>query len=326
MFCHNCNTESGITLFCHVCDRYLPATGVGVRAGVARRVAAIIVDLVINVAVIIVAFRLVVLFGTNSQPSSDSTLVLTVAFAIDILFLIAMVKTFAHGQTIGKWLLSIRAVDKRNGENPGLGRMLVRETLGKFLSGFFFSLGYFWAIWDINGQGWHDKISGTVVAYEASGDNELSNTRRVAGGWPIAAICSAILLGFIAFGYQASEQRVAPEGRSALAAQSTSNRYISPVEVDSSGPPKTAQAVIPTETSPTRDEGDARSADSSSEIAQTLSAWASAFESNDAVAEASFYGEAVDRYFLTRNTTRSAVLADKQRFLDSGQRIESFEI
>jgi uncharacterized RDD family membrane protein YckC len=41
--------------------------------------------------------------------------------------------------------------------------MFVRETFGRFASGAFFGLGYFWAIFDKNAQGWHDKLAGTVV-------------------------------------------------------------------------------------------------------------------------------------------------------------------
>ncbi len=31
------------------------------------------------------------------------------------------------------------------------------------LSKLFLGLGFFWAIWDKDGQAWHDKIAGTVV-------------------------------------------------------------------------------------------------------------------------------------------------------------------
>jgi len=46
--------------------------------------------------------------------------------------------------------------------------MLLRETLGKWVSGWFLGLGWFWAIWDRDAQAWHDKIAGTVVLYRRS--------------------------------------------------------------------------------------------------------------------------------------------------------------
>jgi hypothetical protein len=47
--------------------------------------------------------------------------------------------------------------------------MLVGEVFGKFVSGLFMGIGYFWAIWDKDGQAWHDKIAGTVVVTRAAG-------------------------------------------------------------------------------------------------------------------------------------------------------------
>jgi uncharacterized RDD family membrane protein YckC len=72
----------------------------------------------------------------------------------------------SKGKTPGKWLVGMRVADKRNGNFPGLGRMLVREIFGKGVSSFFLGLGYFWAIFDRDGQTWHDKIAGTVVILE----------------------------------------------------------------------------------------------------------------------------------------------------------------
>lgn len=48
--------------------------------------------------------------------------------------------------------------------------------------------------------------------------------------------------------------------------------------------------------------------------------------SNNAEAQASFYAEAVDRYFLRRNVTREYVRSDKQAFLNAGRRLQSFTI
>ena len=54
-------------------------------------------------------------------------------------------------------------VDYQTGTIPGFGKMFVREIVGRFISGDFNGLGYFWAIFDKNSQAWHDKIAGTVV-------------------------------------------------------------------------------------------------------------------------------------------------------------------
>jgi len=68
----------------------------------------------------------------------------------------------------------IRAADKRSGGLPGFGRMLLRETLGKIVSGLFLGLGYFWAVFDRDSQAWHDKIAGTVVLKKAAAPQPLA--------------------------------------------------------------------------------------------------------------------------------------------------------
>ena len=60
-------------------------------------------------------------------------------------------------------LLSVQVVHHQTGAIPGFGKMFLREIIGKFVSGLFLGLGYFWAIFDKNNQAWHDKLAGTVV-------------------------------------------------------------------------------------------------------------------------------------------------------------------
>ena len=45
----------------------------------------------------------------------------------------------------------------------GIGSTLVREIIGKLVSGIVILLGYVWILFDGKRQGWHDKIAGTVV-------------------------------------------------------------------------------------------------------------------------------------------------------------------
>lgn len=66
------------------------------------------------------------------------------------------------GQTPGKRLMGIRVIDFQTGGPLGYGKGLLR-CLGRILSSIPCLLGYLWAIWDKQHQGWHDKIAGTVV-------------------------------------------------------------------------------------------------------------------------------------------------------------------
>jgi uncharacterized RDD family membrane protein YckC len=168
MICPNCKQETVPALFCHACDAYLSNPGAGTKASVARRFGALVLD---GIAVWVLFFAVIAISAGvgssrgNSESAADTFLVtLLWAFVAYVVFALWFL---ARGKTPGKWLVGIRAAKKNNGSLPGLGRMLVRESIGKFLSGLFLGLGYFWAIFDKDAQAWHDKIAGTVVLRQA---------------------------------------------------------------------------------------------------------------------------------------------------------------
>lgn len=164
MVCSNCKQETVPALFCHACDAYLPNPAAGAKAGVARRLGALVLD-----NIVIWAFFFVVLLisagvgsAVGGRDAAAGGFFFTFFWAA-VAYTIFALWFLAQGKTPGKWLVGIRAADKSNGNSPGLGRMLVREIIGKVLSGIILGLGYFWAIFDKDAQAWHDKIAGTVV-------------------------------------------------------------------------------------------------------------------------------------------------------------------
>ena len=164
MICPNCKQETTPALFCHACDAYLANPAMGAKASVARRFGAPVLDIV----VIWVLFFVVLLVSAGIGSSIGSNeegfgAFFSSFFWAAVAYTVFALWFLARGKTPGKWLVGIRAADKRNGSLPGLGRMLVRETIGKFLSGLVLGLGYLWAIFDKDAQAWHDKIAGTVV-------------------------------------------------------------------------------------------------------------------------------------------------------------------
>lgn len=62
----------------------------------------------------------------------------------------------------GKKALGIKVV-RENGGKVNFHDAVIREILGKFLSGIIFGLGFIWILFDAKKQGWHDKIAKTVV-------------------------------------------------------------------------------------------------------------------------------------------------------------------
>ena len=66
------------------------------------------------------------------------------------------------GGTPGKLLLDIRVVSVKTGEPPGFGQSLVR-MLAYLVSAAPACLGFLWSFWDKRRQGFHDKLSNTIV-------------------------------------------------------------------------------------------------------------------------------------------------------------------
>jgi len=105
-------------------------------------------------------------YQVPTQPPTPFTnplyLVLSIIpYLIGIIYYIYFIGK--DGATPGKKHYGVKVVDKTTLEAPGYLKAFLREIIGKFASQLFFSLGYFWAIWDEDKQAWHDKIAGTVV-------------------------------------------------------------------------------------------------------------------------------------------------------------------
>ena len=121
----------------------------GPRADTGARFVAYLIDTVIVGVVVIVLYG--ILGGTGQ--------------GLGILVGLAYFTYFdgsPSGQTVGKRLMSIRVIDFQTGGPIGFGKGFIRY-IGRLISGFVCLLGYLWAIWDEQRQGWHDKIAGTVV-------------------------------------------------------------------------------------------------------------------------------------------------------------------
>ncbi|HCH59554.1 MAG TPA: hypothetical protein DEV73_03000 [Candidatus Zambryskibacteria bacterium] len=160
MNCSGCGKDIvSERLFCTRCGAFILNPQVGKKASLFRRWVATVIDPVL--AVVLYFFAAGFLGGVAMAFGMGATLgaiiIVTIGYGI---FYLNLLK---RGMTPGKWLLSERVVESISGNYPGLWRMILREIIGKFVSGLFFGLGYFWAIWDRDGQAWHDKIAVTVV-------------------------------------------------------------------------------------------------------------------------------------------------------------------
>ena len=124
-------------------------------AGRLHRFLAALVDGIILVVTIFVLGAIGII-DLGNPSATDQVLEAVISFGYYILL------TAAFGATLGKMALGMRVVDE-NGQKAGFFKVLIRETIGKIVSGVIFLLGYIWILFDGKRQGWHDKIGGTFV-------------------------------------------------------------------------------------------------------------------------------------------------------------------
>ena len=156
MTCPNCaNDVATDAFFCARCSRFTPRPSLGSKANLFRRWLALVIDPLIGVLAWVLASAL---FGAISRDLGTA-----MAILFPVVYLVWFLTLLRNGLTPGKKLLGLQVVQHQSGNTPGFATMFLREIVGRFLSGLFLGLGYFWALFDKNGQAWHDKLAGTVV-------------------------------------------------------------------------------------------------------------------------------------------------------------------
>jgi uncharacterized RDD family membrane protein YckC len=135
----------------------------GRLASPGKRLAAFVLDLLFPTAAVFLMIHeegasVASRAGAGGRPGVLTYLgvALLAAYAIRALTL------FAHGTTPGKHMLGIWVI-RDDGTYAGLGTMLIREWIGKWISGLILGLGYIWILLDRDRQGWHDKLVSTYV-------------------------------------------------------------------------------------------------------------------------------------------------------------------
>lgn len=123
------------------------------KASILKRFVAVLLDSLVLLPVNLV-------FGWVASSTDGLAPVQYLGSFVAIAYSVYFLST--SGATLGKKWMKIRVV-KTNGQNLTVGDALLREVVGKFVSGLVLGLGYLWAIWDKNKQTWHDKIAGTYV-------------------------------------------------------------------------------------------------------------------------------------------------------------------
>ena len=135
------------------------------------RLAAVIIDGLIYVAIVVVFVIIAALTSGAGQSDEEFPLaiILAAAVAVIIFLVIQMVLLGTRGQTIGKIALKIRIVDVQTGDHPGWARLvLLRAIVNGILTSIPF-LGFIYFLVDslfvfrADHRTIHDLYSGTRV-------------------------------------------------------------------------------------------------------------------------------------------------------------------
>lgn len=134
------------------------------RVGFGRRLCAYGIDILLIYGIIILSTILIeLIFDTYYWTDSYASIVVyTDALIVFILYFTYF--EGVKGQTLGKKLLHLKVVSEEGISPIGIKKALLRTTLGRFLAGIFFGIGYIIiAINQDDRQGLHDQIAKTYV-------------------------------------------------------------------------------------------------------------------------------------------------------------------
>jgi uncharacterized RDD family membrane protein YckC len=136
------------------------------HAGLVRRVAAAGLDLFLGALAAVVVSSIVVQAAiiVQGRHTADPRAVAWIA-GIAVLVAYQPLCWARSGATPGMQLFGIR-VTRPDGSGLGPARAVGREV-AMVASALPLGLGLAWAAWDARGQGWHDRIAGTVVVAAA---------------------------------------------------------------------------------------------------------------------------------------------------------------
>jgi uncharacterized RDD family membrane protein YckC len=146
------------------------------RAPFSLRCGALLIDYIL--IVIVVAFSTVWarLLGGGARMAGGTTETIGILVAVAVAALNFILLAGVRGQTLGKWATGLR-IERRDGGQVGVGRVLLRHTVGYTLSVLIFGLGFLFAALDSQGRALHDLLAGTLVVRSATRRQRSSRVR-----------------------------------------------------------------------------------------------------------------------------------------------------
>jgi len=157
--CPNCDKiiQGGASI-CPWCGVLVTNSDAGVVASAGKRLAGYLVGVAVWIFIWFIITTMIVVGSAETDNFGLAVLGIILLLVTIVYYFILL----SRGKSYGKWILGMK-VFRTSGEPAGFWIMLVRETIGKLISGLVFSLGYLWLLWDKDRQTWHDKLVSTVV-------------------------------------------------------------------------------------------------------------------------------------------------------------------
>ena len=201
--CPSCGdrVESG-DVVCEKCRRANEASAPGVQfpiyASMGQRFCAYLADYVLIYFIVLCAYLISALAGSplSSEDSAANML------ALLVLAVYMTIAQMSYHTTVGKYIMGIEVVNETpDRKYPSWGRILKRETLGRFCSFLLWGAGYWTAIGHPNKQAWSDRMSGTLVVARL--------TNRVISRALMVFLLIALIVdvGVTGWGYQQQEKQ-----------------------------------------------------------------------------------------------------------------------
>jgi len=143
------------------------------KAGFGGRFVAYLIDNILVGLIYTVMFSCLFFPGVLLGESDDAYVVVMICLGC-LISVVAFAIHFVYfgyfwskrGQSPGKMLMNIEVL-KQDGSMMSFFEAGLRGTFGYWLSSLIFYIGFLWALFDENGETWHDKILSTQVVYKS---------------------------------------------------------------------------------------------------------------------------------------------------------------
>lgn len=138
-----------------------------VLASIGLRCGAFLLDYILTLLILAVTVLLAYFVKRRLQLNEGANVVLLIGYLCTAAVLFLNLIYFAErtGQSFGKRFIGIRIV-RADGRRPDFRDLALRHCIGYPLAILCVGIGILWMIWDRKQQGWHDKLSGTLVVKE----------------------------------------------------------------------------------------------------------------------------------------------------------------